>query len=64
MMIYKYLGLLMAVSTLLSKGSSLGLVITISDSRVKDQSCDVLLGHARKLVGEHTLQPEHPEEMV
>ena len=61
MIIYKYLGLLMAVSTLLS---SLGLVIIVSDSRVKDQSCDVLLGHARKLVGEHTLQPEHPEEMV
>ena len=64
MMIYKYLGLLTAVSKLLSKGSSLELVITTSDSRVKDQSCDVLLGHARKLVGEHTLQPEHPEEMV
>ena len=60
-MIYKYLGLLTAVSTLLS---SLGLVITISDSRVKDQSRDILLGHARKLVGEHTLQSEHPEEMV
>lgn len=35
---------------------------TSGDARVKDEAGDVLLGHARQLVGEDVLQPHKPEQ--
>lgn len=31
-------------------------------SRIKDQPCDVLLGHPGKLVGEHVLEADEPHQ--
>lgn len=33
-----------------------------ADARVKDEAGDILLGHARQLVGEDILQPHKPEQ--
>lgn len=35
---------------------------TSGDARVEDEAGDVLLGHARQLVGEDVLQPHKPEQ--
>jgi len=32
------------------------------DSRIKDQPCDVLLGHTGKLVGEYILKADEPHQ--
>ena len=34
------------------------------NSRVKHQPCDVLLWHARQLVGEDALEAEHPQHVL